>query len=208
MCNLFESKVSFHDLAEAFGQVRLPLIKPKAHAAPNLEPLAGVRPTDPAPVIRRFEAGVELTRMRWGFVPDKPKAPPVTNFRSEGRRFTAQGRCLIPATGFFEFTGRGYPKTRWRFALTDQPWFCFAGLWRAAETAEGPAERFTLLTTAPGPDLSPYHDRQVVVLGPQDWAAWLNAERSEEEMLRAGPAGTLTVSEGAAKPLPLFEPRS
>jgi putative SOS response-associated peptidase YedK len=30
-----------------------------------------------------------------------------------------------------------------------------------------------MLTTAPGPDVAPYHDRQVAVLAPADWLAWL-----------------------------------
>ncbi len=45
------------------------------------------------PIIRRVEGGVELARMRWGFPPGRPKAGPVINFRSEGRRFE-RGRCL------------------------------------------------------------------------------------------------------------------
>src|SRR5215212_5539843 len=45
-------------------------------------------------------------------------------------------------------------------------WFCFAGLWRPMP--EG-GEAFTLLTTAPGPDVPPIHDRQVVVLGHAKW---------------------------------------
>ena len=55
--------------------------------------------------------------------------------------------------------------------------------------------------------MTPYHDRQVVVLGPDHWSAWLNGAAPEGALLRAGPPGTLRVSEGAAKaaPLPLFD---
>jgi putative SOS response-associated peptidase YedK len=42
---------------------------------------------------------------------------PVFNFRSEGRHFVKSNRCLIPASAFFEFTGKKYPKAEHRFAL-------------------------------------------------------------------------------------------
>ena len=208
MCNLFENKTSFRDLLDAFGRYRTPILRPEPHAAPNLPPLDAVRPTDAAPVVRAFADGAELVTMRWGFIPERPKAGPVTNFRSEGRRFE-RGRCLIPATAFFEFTGARTPKTRWRFAEAERPWFCLAGLWRAFPTGDGPGERFTLLTTAPGPDMAPYHDRQPVVVPRESWRDWLTGAPGSEALLRAGPEGSLTVArdtpERPAEPaLPLF----
>ncbi|MBN8900192.1 MAG: SOS response-associated peptidase family protein, partial [Rhodospirillales bacterium] len=68
----------------------------------------------------------------------------------------------MPASHFYEFTGAKPPKSKWRFTKAGEDWFCFAGLWRPA-TGETP-EAFTLLTTAPGPDVAPIHDRQMVVL--------------------------------------------
>lgn len=50
-----------------------------------------------------------------------------------------------------------------------------------------------MLTTAPGVDIAPYHDRQIVFLRPEDAAAWLNLEQLEAELLRALPAGSLEV---------------
>ena len=192
MCNLFENKTGFRDLVDAFGQYKPPIEKPGPEAAPNLPPLDAVRPTDPAPVVRAMEGGAELVRMRWGFIAEQPKAGPITNFRSEGWRFD-HGRCLVPATGFFEFTGARSPKARWRFTEAGRPWFCLAGLWRTHQTADGPSERFTLLTTEPGPDMAPYHNRQVVLLPREAWRDWL-AGAPEADLLRPGPAGSLAVT--------------
>jgi putative SOS response-associated peptidase YedK len=50
-----------------------------------------------------------------------------------------------------------------------------------------------MLTTEPGPDIAPIHDRQVCVLRPEDWAAWLFLTRPEAELLRPLPAGALDV---------------
>ena len=52
---------------------------------------------------------------------------------------------------------------------------------------------FTMLTTEPGPDIAPYHDRQVVVLKPGDWAHWLFLTKPESELLRPLPKGSLEV---------------
>jgi len=58
-----------------------------------------------------------------------------------------------------------------------------------------------MLTTAPGPDVSPYHDRQVAILPPADWPAWINLTDPEKDLLQPLPAGSLeveTVRQGKA----------
>ena len=161
-------------------------------AAPNLEPRDDI-PTDPAPVMRRLEVGsYEFKVLRWGFPPARAKGAPVTNFRSEGRRFPA-GRCLVPASHFYEFTGTKSPKAKWKFTKVGEDWFCFAGLWRPMP--DGAGDAFTLLTTEPGPDVAPIHDRQMVVLERSDWRAWLELSRPEAELLRPLPAGRLNVEQ-------------
>ena len=53
---------------------------------------------------------------------------------------------------------------------------------------------FSLLTTAPGPDLAPYHDRQIVLLPPAAGLDWLTLSRPQGELLQAPPAGALKVA--------------
>jgi putative SOS response-associated peptidase YedK len=60
---------------------------------------------------------------------------------------------------------------------------------------DGAGEAFTILTTDPGPDVEPIHNRQVVVLDRSDWLAWLDLTRPEAELLRPLPAGTLIVEQ-------------
>jgi|SRR5690242_3860618 len=78
------------------------------------------------------------------------------------------------------------------FTKAGADWFCFAGLWRPMP--EG-GEAFTLLTTAPGPDVAPIHDRQMVVLERSDWSAWLEQTGNEADLLRPLPAGSLRVEQ-------------
>lgn len=75
--------------------------------------------------------------------------------------------------------------------LKGSPILAITGLWRYdAKTGDA----FTMLTTAPGPDIAPFHDRQVVVLPVQEWASWLYLDKPEAELLKPLPAGSLTVS--------------
>ena len=100
--------------------------------------------------------------------------------------------CLIILSGFFEFTGTKYPKAKHRFSLRGSPLMAIAGLWREP-AADGEPPSFTMLTTTPGPDIAPYHDRQVVVLRPEDWAHWLFLTKAEGELLKPLPKESLAV---------------
>jgi putative SOS response-associated peptidase YedK len=191
MCNDFGNHIPYDSYLQAFSQIRIPVRFPAA--APNLEPRDDIWPTETATIIRHLEDGTnEFAQLRWGFPPGRPKAAPVINFRSEGRHFPV-GRCLVPASHFFEFTGTKSPKSKWKFTKAGEEWFCFAGLWRPMLGGTGDA--FTLLTTQPGPDVAPIHNRQMVVLGRDDWQPWLDLSKPEAELLRPLPAGSFAVEQ-------------
>lgn len=80
----------------------------------------------------------------------------------------------------------------WAASQIVEGWFCFAGLWRPMPDGR---DAFTLLTTEPGPDVAPIHNRQMVVLERPDWRAWLELSRREAELLRAAPEGSLRVEQ-------------
>ena len=200
MCASYEARFSVTQLVEAFDHHGAPLRFPRG--LPNIEPVDEVRPTDLAQVVRAAAGAdaAELAALRFGFRgPARPggkgKPPPVINFRSEGRAFSngeRGGRALVPVSGFYEFTGDKYPKTRWILRGVDQPFLALAALWRAG--SEGEPDAFSLLTAAPGPDVAPYHDRGVLPLPPSAWADWLFDRRPAEALLIPPPAGTLTAS--------------
>jgi putative SOS response-associated peptidase YedK len=194
MCNLYSNKVAPDAIARAFEQLGMPLRFPDG--LPNLEPREEIRITDSAPILRWTGERAELVQRRWSW--PGPGGKPVYNFRSDGREFTNHGkggRCLIVTDGFYEFTTPSEPrpdkrKDRWLFTMPGRDWFCIAGLWR---TVEG-GEAFTMLTTDPGPDVAPYHHRQVAVLGHESWAPWLDGSGSARDLLGPCPAGALEVN--------------
>ncbi|GAA4715094.1 SOS response-associated peptidase [Sphingomonas lutea] len=195
MCNLYTQTKSVDEIAGIFRDVQMPLSFPEG--VPNLEP-RDVRITDQAPIVRAGALGYELVVRRWSW--PAPNGKPVYNFRSEGRDFKS-GRCLIVADGFYEFTAPADPKQRrkdrWLFTASGAPMLAIAGLMR---TVPGIGQAFTMLTTEPGPDVAPYHSRQVAVLDPADWGRWLDHSGNAPDLLRALPAGTLTVETSMAAP--------
>lgn len=188
MCNDYEQHIPWAAYRKAMEQLELGI--PTHQNQDDLPQADDIRVNETGPVIRAAGNGVELVPMTFGFPPSGPRGGPVFNFKSEGRRFDKSNRCLIPATAFFEFTGKRYPKARHRFTLKDAPFMAIAGLWREIKDG-GPA--FTMLTTAPGEDVEPYHGRQVAILRPEDWAAWLYLTKPEAELLRPLPGGSLQV---------------
>lgn len=158
-----------------------------------------VRISDLAAVVRADGEGrAKLHEMRWSFPPMRPGAGPVFNFRSEGRTFRAEQRCLIPASAFFEFTAPADPKQkrkdRWRFTRADGDWLAIAGIWKPSQGNQPPV--FTLLTCEPGPDVAQLHNRQVVVLETGDWKGWLLGAAAEAQVLKPTPAGTFVAAPG------------
>jgi putative SOS response-associated peptidase YedK len=191
MCASFEARLSVTQLVAAFAEAGAPLGFPVG--LPNIEPVDEVRPTDMAQVVRASAMDrAELAPMRFGFPPPAPKRPPVINFRSEGRRFSngaTSGRALVPVSGFYEFTGDRYPKTRWRLGGRDAPFIALAALWRRG--ADGAGDAFALLTADPGPDIAPYPDRGVIPLPAETWTNWLFDRMPAEALLAPAAAGTL-----------------
>jgi putative SOS response-associated peptidase YedK len=198
MCASYEARFNVTQLVEWFARAEAPLDQ---SYLPNLPEVDELKPTDPAVAVLATGGQARLATMRFGFPPPQPKARPVVNLRSEGRRFENRdwtGRCLVPVSGFYEFTGDKYPKTRWIFRDTERPFVALAAIWRAGE-GDAPGA-FSLLTTTPGPDVAPYHDRGVIPVPPDRWAQWLKAERFPDDLAVAPPAGTLIVSAAPRQP--------
>jgi len=195
MCNEHRRTVELGRISDAFAQLRIPLRFPQG--APNLAALESIRITDPTAIVRARGGETELVQRRWSW--PGPTGKPVFNYRAEGRQFgngASGGRCLIVADGFYEYTapagggGKSARKDRWLFTKAGEDFFCIAGIWRTDPKA---GEACTMLTVEPGPDVAPYHGRQIVVVERADWGLWLDGEAAAAELLKPSPAGTFEV---------------
>ena len=149
--------------------------------APNYN----VCPTVQIPVVTSDGDARRLRPMRWGFVPhwyEKPNGGPLLiNARAETiaeksafRAACRARRCLIPVTGFYEWTRDG--KT------TPLPWFVqrcdgaplvMAGIWQDWERGDEAHTTCAIVTTSANKAMARIHHRIPVILSQQDWSLWL-----------------------------------
>jgi putative SOS response-associated peptidase YedK len=162
-----------------------------------------IAPTQLAPVVRRLESDArpQLEQLRWGLIPPWAKDGTVgnrmINARSETvaekpsfRKPLASQRCLVPATGFYEWkkvasTDGGKPqKQPFYIHRIDEGVFAFAGLWeRWCGPSGETVESYTILTTTPNELMEPLHNRMPVILEPGDYGLWLDPQMRDVERL-------------------------
>lgn len=186
MCNDYRFRPQDELPFEEFRHVGIELVFPGGK--PNIEPRDDIKIGDDAPIITRTDSGVALQMIKWAW--KSPQGRPVFNFRSDGRSFAQSQRCVIPADGFYEFTDPqpGHKrKTKWLFTMKDSPSFWVAGIIKQGA--------FAMLTTEPGPDIAPYHDRQIVLLPKGAAMDWLDLRKPEAEILVPLPADSLLVEQ-------------
>ena len=196
MCNLYRMEKNPDAIRRMFEGIGIPLAFPEG--VPNLQP-TDVRITDRAPIVRGSssgDGGAELVVRRWSW----PNAggKPLYNLKSDGRSF-GERRCLAIADGFYEYTAPGDPKAkrkdRWLFRPAEGELIGIAAIWRAHPDV---GEAFTLLTSEPGEDVKPYHHRQIVLVPPARWSAWLDPSVPSRDLLVATPPGFLRVAAAPA----------
>ena len=149
-------------------------------------------PGESLPVIRRKGGAGEIAALRWGLRPawTKPasEAPAPANARAEGlasrpmfREAFRWRRCLVPASGFYEWRGGSKRRQPYLFRLRDGAPLCFAGLWESWRGAENepPVETFAIITTVPNELIRPIHDRMPVILATENFDHWLDPRLTE-----------------------------
>jgi putative SOS response-associated peptidase YedK len=102
-------------------------------------------------------------------------------------------RCLIPANGFYEWSGKAGSKQPHFFCLPSGEPFAFAGLYEIWEDKEappgaGPYKSCTIITTDASDSVKDIHTRMPLILKPEAYAEWLDPAITEpakiEELLK------------------------
>jgi putative SOS response-associated peptidase YedK len=170
----------------------------------DFPPRYNIAPTQPVVIVRRTASGErEQYLVRWGLIPSWVKDPgtftTLINARSETaaakpsfRGSFRHKRCLVPATGFYEWTGRPGAKSPHLFRPRDGGLVALAGLadhWVGADGSE--LESVAILTTQANATMAPIHDRMPVIIAPEHFEAWLDCS-----------SGTAHLVEGLLAPPP------
>ena len=174
-------------------------------AGREVSPRYNVVPGQEVPVIIREDRN-RAVPMIWGFVPAFSKDPvggrAMINARAETlldrpafRSAVQKNRCLVPASGFYEWKKEGARRVPFYIHLKTTPLFCFAGIYGIGGDTGGRAiGTFTIITTEPNTLVAGLHDRMPVIL----------PRGKEENWIRAGAVGPADLS-GILAPYPAGE---
>lgn len=187
MCGRFTLFEADKILSKEFGVSDIPTLSPRYNIAPS-QPVTAVRATFTG-------SGRELALLRWGLIPSWSKDPAIGNrlinaraetvsekpsFRNAFRRH----RCLIPASGFYEWRRQERGKQPYFVRMRDERLFSFAGLWDRWESPDkGVIETCTILTTVANAVLAPIHDRMPVILPRGEYGRWLDPALRDPDAL-------------------------
>lgn len=203
MCGRFTQAYTWAEIRDAMDLMGPP--------PDNLRPRYNIAPTTTIDVVVDRGAGRELVKMMWWFVPrwakpdaknpDKPETKiPTFNARLEEIEakpmfrgaWADKRRCIIPASGFYEWTGEKKDRQPHYFTRADGKIVAFAGLWTVWKnpTNGQDIETCTLITHEPSRWMRRFHNRMPAILEEKDFDAWLTG-RAGKEVLQPAPEDAL-----------------
>lgn len=153
-----------------------------------------IAPGNTIVAVRAVDTGRSGCLMRWGYIPswakDPAALPMLHNARGETiaekpmfRTAFRRRRCLVPASGFYEWKTVPGQRSRQPFFISrkDGSPLSFAGIWCTASNEAGErVDTCAILTTTANAVLQPIHYRMPVIVERRDWQTWLGGEAVDE----------------------------
>ncbi len=170
----------------------------KATGEADFPPRYNIAPTQPVLIVRAIgDFPRELTLVRWGLIPSWAKDPAqlkttLINARAEGaadkpsfRGPLRHRRCLVPASGFYEWTGPPGAKQPHLMTPRHGQVMALGGLWEHWLGADGSElETMAILTVDANAAMRQLHDRMPLILQPADFDAWLDCRPGTAEVIQ------------------------
>lgn len=162
----------------------------------HIEPDYNIPPSRDVAIVRDTAQGRQLSLARWGLVPhwskeEKPGYSTI-NARAETvaekpvyREPFRKRRCLIPATGFFEWKAGTDGKTPYHIHLPDNGLFAFAGLWDRWDREGEGFDSCSIIVTRANDTMQPIHQRMPVILPPALYNTWLDTHHYNRPQLES-----------------------
>ena len=171
MCGRYALHASPEVVALQFGLDAVPQLAPRYNICPGTEILAIGKGREPR--LLNWGSGGRLANARAETITERPA------FRNAFRQF----RCLVPASGFYEWQVVGRTKQPWYVRPVGDALFALAGIVLLREGKRS----VTLITSEPNELMRGIHDRMPVLVAPGDYDAWLDSA-SPVDLLRPYPA--------------------
>ena len=167
------------------------------HASPEFAPHYNIAPSTNVPVVREDRERRRLADLyRWGLIPGWARDPAIGNKLANARGETVaekpsfrngfkRWRCLVPASGFYEWKAVAGRKQPYYIRPQGTDLFALAGIserWRSPDGEE--VRSVALITTAPNELMRDIHDRMPVIIAPADYSAWLDPACQDAEALK------------------------
>ena len=175
----------------------------------DVAPRYNIAPAQSILAVRQQDGRRTAAALHWGLIPrwskDRKIGYKTINARAETvaekpafRSAFRRRRCLIPATGFFEWRTVASGKQPYNILRRDGNLMAFAGLWESWRSPDGEQiESCTIIITEANESVRPVHDRMPVILDPEAYPIWLNPDLQDpaklQPLLRPCPA-ELTVA--------------
>ena len=188
MCGRFALNVPFAELVARFGLDECALLAPRYNIPPGTE----------IPVIRQSPEGKRVLHLlHWGLVPhwakDRSLGAKLNNARGESvaekpsfREAFKRRRCLVPASGFYEWKAEGKTKEPYYISLKSGEPMAMGGLWESWQSPAGEIVRTVcIVTTGANELMAPIHDRMPLLVAEEHWPTWLAAPADEVRPLIA-----------------------
>lgn len=193
MCGRFGLKTPAEKIAEFLATLSFEEVHPQATYVPRYN----IAPTTPIMVAmcNDWQPQRHLSFVRWGLIPFWAKDPKIANKLINARAETLAEkpsfkaayqyrRCIIPASGFYEWKAGQAGKIPYWIYPTQGPLFAFAGLWEIwTDAAGGEHWTATIVTTAANKTMQPLHHRMPVILQPCDFDLWLDRNVQKPKQL-------------------------
>lgn len=199
MCGRFAMFTPLADIVEQFG----------IDQATPVEPRYNIAPTQPVAAIRADKEGLkQLDLLRWGLIPHWAKDVSIGNRLINARAETvsekpafrqsfSKRRCLIVATGFYEWGETAAGKYPFFMSSPGGDCLAFAGLWERWRSKEDEViDSCVIITTSANESLARVHQRMPVILGDDAQTLWLSENTSKEDclaVLQPAADGTLDI---------------
>lgn len=161
----------------------------------HLAPRYNIAPSQDIAIVRAGSHGREMVLARWGLVPAWSKQEKtrysMINARAETiadkpayRQAFRRHRCLVPASGFYEWRKLAGGKQPYRIGMADRSVMALAGLWERWEGDGRSLDSCTIIVTDSNELIRPIHDRMPVMLEPDQFEQWLDPENTDTVALQ------------------------